>query len=184
MKAIVEAYREAGKLGEFKERSARRLGSIIELAEGRLIQKLEEDKVPANVLPIVLGVAHDKKGQLEAGFVPGTGRTVEEVSLDRYAAYLEAVRLRVKAATEAQSDARGAFAAHSGPVMDVETRQETPAAPLAPSQAGVPPAAAAAPATSAPEGGGGDLPPPPGANGPWVPSEILEEQKDVPNGPS
>jgi|GEM_PF-1012234 len=63
--AIVRIMEENGKLPALKQRLSDDLGEIAELSAANLKQKLLDNEVPANVLPIVLGVAVDKKALVD-----------------------------------------------------------------------------------------------------------------------
>ena len=65
VKAVTEVYEATGKLDDLKQRMSRKLGTIIELTSDRSIEALEAGKVPPNVLPIMLGVAIEKKALLD-----------------------------------------------------------------------------------------------------------------------
>jgi transposase len=58
---------QSGKLEPLKRRLAGKLGQVAELSADLCIERLESGDVQSNVLPIMMGVALDKKGQLEAG---------------------------------------------------------------------------------------------------------------------
>lgn len=69
-----------GKLEPIKQRLSAKLGRLAEASIDDLIDRAEKGALPPNVLPIVMGVSVDKKGQLDAGVVPGTER--HEAELD------------------------------------------------------------------------------------------------------
>lgn len=106
--AMVAVYSEAGKLDALKQRVSAKLGVVIELATDNLVEKLQDGTVPANVLPIVLGVAVEKKALLDG---EATSRSesvrVEPVRLGDLAAYLrkhgvEAPAIDVQSTVEPQ----------------------------------------------------------------------------------
>ena len=63
-------------MDDLKQRVSHKLGLIIELGSERLIEKLEAGSVPANVLPIVIGVAVDKKAIVDGEGTGGPGPQV------------------------------------------------------------------------------------------------------------
>lgn len=63
--AVLGLYEASGKMAALKQRLSSKLGVTIELATDVLIQKLERGEVPANVLPIVIGVGVEKKALLD-----------------------------------------------------------------------------------------------------------------------
>lgn len=65
VKAVTDVYEAEGKLDDLKQRISRKLGTIIELTSDRSIEALEAGKVPANVLPIMMGVAVEKKALID-----------------------------------------------------------------------------------------------------------------------
>jgi hypothetical protein len=69
---IREELETAGKLEPHKQRMSKKLGRLSEATLDDLIQKAEMGTLPANIATITLGVSIDKKGQLDAGIVPGT----------------------------------------------------------------------------------------------------------------
>ncbi len=71
VRAVVAVLEAEGKLEGLKQRLAAKLGLVAELATENSIELLAEGKVPANVLPVMAGVAVDKKNALEQeGFTP------------------------------------------------------------------------------------------------------------------
>ena len=65
VKTIIRLADEAGKLGPLKQRLSGKMGRAIELGLDVLTEKLEAGDVPAQVLPIVIGVLSDKKALLD-----------------------------------------------------------------------------------------------------------------------
>jgi len=65
VKAVTRVFEERGKLAPLKERLSAKMADLIELGLDVLRDKLERDQVPANVLPIVIGVLSDKKALLD-----------------------------------------------------------------------------------------------------------------------
>jgi hypothetical protein len=90
IKAVLDIFATSGKLDALKQRISTKLGTVIELATDLLTEKLMLDgSVPANVLPIVIGVAVDKKALMDG---EATSRVEEKISapaqFDDLAAYL------------------------------------------------------------------------------------------------
>jgi len=65
VKGVLAEFEKAGKLDALKQRLSEKLGIGVELATDLLNEKLEEGSVPANVLPIVIGVLTEKKELLD-----------------------------------------------------------------------------------------------------------------------
>lgn len=63
--AVLEVLEQAGKLADLKQRVSRNLGLLAEVSSERAIEMVAEGKCPANVLPINVGVALDKKALLD-----------------------------------------------------------------------------------------------------------------------
>jgi transposase-like protein len=79
--AVLRVLEENGKLDDLKQRVSRNLGLIAELGCERLIEKLESGCVSANVLPIVVGVAVDKKAILD-GTGPISGEAPPRLTIE------------------------------------------------------------------------------------------------------
>ncbi|HEY0548164.1 MAG TPA: hypothetical protein VGF13_01105, partial [Verrucomicrobiae bacterium] len=69
---IRDELREAGKLEPYKQTVSRKLGRLIDASLNNMIRKAEKGELPANVEAIALCAWTDKKGQVDAGVVPGT----------------------------------------------------------------------------------------------------------------
>jgi len=65
VKAIIQIMEDTGKLPTLKTRLSQDLGDIAELSAANLREKLINNEVPANVLPIVLGIAVEKKALVD-----------------------------------------------------------------------------------------------------------------------
>ncbi len=63
--AVIEVLERAGKLEGLKQRVCRSLGLLAEVSAERAIEMVADGKCPANVLPINVGVALDKKALLD-----------------------------------------------------------------------------------------------------------------------
>jgi hypothetical protein len=63
--ALMCEWERTGKLEPLKARLSRRFGTILEVTTDVILHKLRSDEVPANVLPIILGVVSDKKALLD-----------------------------------------------------------------------------------------------------------------------
>lgn len=63
--AVVEVLERAGKLDDLKQRLSRKLGILAEVSAERAIQMVNDGKCPANVLPINVGVAIEKKALID-----------------------------------------------------------------------------------------------------------------------
>lgn len=91
IKAVLEIFSTAGKLDALKQRLSVKLGTVAELATDLLTEKLQDGSVQANVLPIVIGVAVEKKALIDG---EATSRTenvpAAPAQLDDLARYLKA----------------------------------------------------------------------------------------------
>lgn len=67
-----EELETAGKLEPLKQRISKKLGRMIEGCLDSLTDKTERGLLPANIEAIAMGIGIDKKGQIDAGVVPGT----------------------------------------------------------------------------------------------------------------
>lgn len=65
VKAVVQVLEESGKLDDLKQRLSSKLGLLAETSIERANEMLMNNQVPANVLPILMGVAIDKKELLD-----------------------------------------------------------------------------------------------------------------------
>jgi hypothetical protein len=63
----MEILEEQGKLEPLKQRLSSAYGLAITLSVENLVEKLENGSVPANVLPIAVGVLSDKKALIDGG---------------------------------------------------------------------------------------------------------------------
>jgi hypothetical protein len=63
--AVMRALEDAGKLTGVKERLSKQLGMLAEVTAELAVERVMEGRVPDNVLPIMMGVALDKKAQLD-----------------------------------------------------------------------------------------------------------------------
>jgi hypothetical protein len=99
--AIREAMEERGELAPVRLRVQRKLDRVIELGLERWEEGILAGEIHPGQLPIPTLAAIDKRGQLDAGIVPGTDRTVGEVTLEQILAARAVARL----AAEGRSDA-------------------------------------------------------------------------------
>lgn len=79
--AVVEVLEKAGKLDDLKQRLSRKLGILAEVSAERAIQMVNDGKCPANVLPINVGVAIEKKALID-GEATQRVETVSRQALD------------------------------------------------------------------------------------------------------
>lgn len=63
--AVLQVLEAAGKLDDIKQRVSRSLGLLAEVSAERAIEMVASGACPANVLPINLGVALDKKALID-----------------------------------------------------------------------------------------------------------------------
>lgn len=68
--AVVIEAEERGILAPWKERVSEKLGAIIEDGLDELHERIEAGSIADNVLPVVVGIAFDKKEKLDGGGLP------------------------------------------------------------------------------------------------------------------
>lgn len=90
LRQCVEVLEERGELEPLKQRLSRKFARVAELSADNLIEALEDNKVPSNVLPIVAGVAVDKTLLLSGEATSISER--REVSVDAFRERVEAMR--------------------------------------------------------------------------------------------
>lgn len=83
---------ESGQLAPHKARVSGKLGEVIEDGWDIYHDAMLSGEVHPSQLPVALGIATDKKGQIDAGIVPGTSRAESELAIDRVRAAFEALR--------------------------------------------------------------------------------------------
>lgn len=100
---IREAMEDRGELAPVGKRIRAQLDRFIELGLERMVDGVLDGEIHPGQLPIAVLAAIDKKGQLDAGVVPGTSVLVGEAEGAQIKAYFEALRQAKAAATESQS---------------------------------------------------------------------------------
>lgn len=97
VRAVVQVMEESGKLDDLKQRLSTKLGLLAEVSVERAAEMISANQVPANVLPIMLGVAIDKKELLDGN---ATSRVAHEftrpLGVEDVAAYLRSRGLNAK----------------------------------------------------------------------------------------
>lgn len=102
---IERIMRERGELEPLKKAILQQLDDIIYIGLERIKEGIAEEEIHPGQLPIPISALIDKKGQLEAGLVPGTERSVAEVTAEQVQAAFEAMkRARVLTVSESQSE--------------------------------------------------------------------------------
>lgn len=121
IRPIMRILEERGKLAPLKERLLARVGEVAELSIQRAMELLEDDLLPAQCIPILMGVAIDKRELLAGGV---TARVEERMVID-VTASLEALKALVASAPrrtiEAGSMGKGAIGGDLAGVIDVDT---------------------------------------------------------------
>lgn len=167
---IRQAMADRGELAPVRLRIQAKLDRVIELGLERWEEGILDGSIHPGQIPIPTLAAIDKKGQLEAGVVPGTDVTEGEAQEAKIRAAWLALELARAAASDPQSTAAEAHPIDitPRPAADVapDTELDTPPAALnVPSGVtlDLPLAPAAVPvAAGTPEGRGGDRPSSPG----------------------
>lgn len=71
---LVQRLEAAGKMEPYKKRVSAKLGALVEAGVDAFMEKLANDEVPVNVIPVAVGIFSDKKALLdgEATTIVGT----------------------------------------------------------------------------------------------------------------
>lgn len=155
---IREAMTNRGELAPVRLRIQAKLDRVIELGLEYWEEGILTGTIPPGSNSIPTLAAIDKKGQLDAGVVPGTGRTEVEISADQ----VRAEYLALKAASDLHSVGLPRNPQQMQGFDPRDTILDTTLAEVTPVLAGPP--EAPAPAAEAPvEGGGGGSAPRPAA---------------------
>lgn len=91
--AVMEVLEERGVLAPLKQRLSARMSVVIEMGMDAMVERLEDGTVPANVLPIMVGVMVDKKALIDGD------ATVRVEALARPAVTVEGYLAWVKSRT-------------------------------------------------------------------------------------
>lgn len=164
IEAIERVMKERGELEPLAKTVRAELGRAIILGLWRWNEGLLDGTVHPGQTPIPTAALIDKKAQLDAGIVPGTQRTVNEVTADDLAAALAKVRGHLKPVCDAPSDALPVKQGQIAAVSTLDTGMDTAEGP---SEGVLVPAA-----SQADQAGGGDRPPAGPPNGRALTSEI------------
>lgn len=146
---IRQAMETRGELEAVGKRIRQKLDRFIELGLERMEEGVLNGEIHPGQLPIAVLAAIDKKGQLDAGVVPGTSVLVGEAEGAQIRAYFEALRQAKAAATESQSIGHSA----QGVELQVQASDvrplDTPLDTLSPGVQALEPAALVSGATQA-----------------------------------
>ena len=147
---IREAMTNRGELAPIRSRIQAKLDRVIELGLEYWEEGILTGAIPpgSNSIPVLAAI--DKKGQLEAGVVVGTGRTEVEISADQ----VRAEYLALKAAADLQSVGLPPKPQQMQGFGTADTTLDTTTVDVTPS-AGTPPASLAPASAVAGQGGGG-----------------------------
>ena len=157
---IRQAMEERGELEAVGKRIRQKLDRFIELGLERMVEGVVNGEIHPGQLPIAVLAGIDKKGQLDAGVVPGTSVLVGEAEGAQIRAYFEALKRAREAATEVQSTGSAAQVIDAVRVPASELVLDTP---LATSDA---PLATSSDAGQTPAGGALGVVPGPSREGP------------------
>jgi hypothetical protein len=171
------AMQERGELAAIRRRVDALLDRFVEVGFETIIEALLSGEMNPNSVTIAVIAADDKRRQRDAGLVPGTERTEEDVTLERVNAQFELLRQKALLArpSEGTSEGKPVFPAQSAQSEPGDTGGDT--ADQAPAVASSPATApsslaaqAAAPdlASAGQEGGGGGRPPAGPATDRWT----------------
>lgn len=158
---IKHAMTERGELAAVRRRVDALLDRFVEVGFETIIEGLLSGTINPNSVSIAVIAADDKRRQRDAGLVPGTEKTEEEISLEKVKAQFALLKV-AKGATEVDS---GGIPLKR-PVIDVSSAGDTPqatpgtvppAAPMAVPGPAAAPASASSPASGdqGAESGGG-----------------------------
>lgn len=157
---IEQVMRERGELEPLKKATIAQLDAIIFMGLERIQEGIAEDEISPGQLPIPIAALIDKKGQLEAGVVPGTGLTVAEVTADQVA---EAFRAMKRVTVSAVSESQSVVTVPERQQIEAGSAQDTALDTAGAGSRPAPTPLAAAPGSSpeeARQGGGGSAPSP------------------------
>lgn len=121
---ICKILRDRGELKAIGEHIVDRLEEVITVGTEVWLESIEEGKISPGHLPIPILAAIDKRSQLQAGLVLGTGRTEKEIQ----AGDVEAAFRLMKPLTpgvDTQSTGSTSKSLHSNASMDVDTALDT-----------------------------------------------------------
>ena len=125
---------ERGELEAVRTRIDRLLDQVGEEGLEYWLAGMRSGVIHPGQIPIPVLAALTNKGQREAGIVPGTQRTGEEIERDAVLAELE-VRFIRRLAADAASSPHAPFQAQNSSVVDVDTVPDTCPAPSDPPSA-------------------------------------------------
>lgn len=107
IKPVMRELEAAGKLEPFKQRLSRRLGEVASLALEAIDEAIEEGKMPAQCLPVVMGVALDKKAALDGDGQVVTVRHEKVLSVEDLRRWHEELRFQKARQVELGADLPG-----------------------------------------------------------------------------
>ena len=171
--AIEAVMKERGELRGLAQAISTNLASCIVLMGFRLREALLDGSFSAAQIPIAMGVLIDKKAQLDAGVVPGTGRTDAENAVERVRALWE-LELDRRRSADAASVVNTQVSSTIDVSATVDTARDTvqPSPASAPALPSWPDGAQPAPSSDqSADGGGGGLPAPASQNDRWADPE-------------
>lgn len=126
---IERVMRERGELEPLKKAVLAQLDDIIFLGLERIKEGIAEDEIHPGQLPIPISALIDKRGQLEAGIVPGTDRTVLEVTAEQVRTAFNAMkRLSVVSVSDTKSEVAVSEPKETGPIPAQDTSLATTSA--------------------------------------------------------
>ncbi len=100
---LAQLLEASGKMEPYKKRMSAKFAEVIEAGTDLLLQKLEDGTVPANVLPVVVGVFADKKALLDNEPTAIIGTQVKaELTVESWEAWLAGLKT-----VDAQSTGNG-----------------------------------------------------------------------------
>lgn len=82
---LVQRLEAAGKMEPYKKRVSAKLGALVEAGVDAFMEKLANDEVPVNVIPVAVGIFSDKKALLDGEATTIVGTTAKpELSQEAY----------------------------------------------------------------------------------------------------
>lgn len=111
IRKVMEVLEQRGLLEPLKKRLSRRLGHVAEALTEDILEAAENGSLPANVKPIAMAIALDKKAMLD-------GEATQVIEVRREGLSLEALNEAIRAAKarliDVESDARLALSEGNG----------------------------------------------------------------------
>ena len=100
LRKIVHELEASGKMDALKQRLSSKMGALVESSVDLTQEMVDDGAIPANVLPILIGVISDKKALLDGEATVIVGRKEDQLSVEKVNAWWDGM----KRAVDVQSD--------------------------------------------------------------------------------